>query len=441
MLKVFNDCFVALDPNPLETRLPESCPSTIDTFVRCCTDRDPSKRLSIRDVIKFLNSCLKRAETDELQSREPLIIQVDLEPDYLAAILARADDEDFVRSELLRRLQARGDSLGETTRFFISEFRSKYAEPSRSSEIVPLLLQDVNGFLDQVRKVLKRKRALRELSFWLRETFENYVFESIHDVLFPCLVAAQVSINTPLRTQVQALQSISLADLNPKPEALAPGEQAYEPAIQTLQEITTSTTPRRKVQALQRAFEQVSSVILEHSTGDIGADELKTVYRYILIKAQIPNLHSQLFYMEEFTKGGDTDDELKYKSSLCDLEAFTQYARDHLVTDSRLVPAGNIERELIEHMREQSKANVAQLCSILKHLTSHLTQHPDSRTTELPADMQPHEPDLKWLLPALEVLGLHLEQRLLAVVEVYPRFLYNRVLVCMQETLMQSSRR
>jgi len=94
-------------------------------------------------------------------------------------------------------------------------------------------------------------------------------------------------------------------DNNPPPSFPATSKSSYDSAIDTLGRISTSYSPMEKIEVIRRTFAKIHEDIDEHHKGSrqvLAMDDLFPIFQYIVIRARVPHLGSEIKFIEDLVE-------------------------------------------------------------------------------------------------------------------------------------------
>lgn len=79
-------------------------------------------------------------------------------------------------------------------------------------------------------------------------------------------------------------------------------DETYLEAIETLQQLKTTFSPLEKLMVIRQTFQKISKVAQERLGPDYrwNMDDLLPVFLYIVVRARIPELGSELYFISDF---------------------------------------------------------------------------------------------------------------------------------------------
>ncbi|KAL0214786.1 hypothetical protein P9112_006970 [Eukaryota sp. TZLM1-RC] len=143
----------------------------------------------------------------------------------------------------------------------------------------------------------------------VEQTIEDYLFPQIYTKLTTLCGSDDDVLMTK---QYERFSSISQQELKVSTEMLDPSLSPWSHAIAKISTLPFSPTPTRKLHVILSAAQSVYSNpnIAEDTT--IGADVFVPIFIYILLKAKIPNIWTEIKFIHEYSSERHVHGELGY---------------------------------------------------------------------------------------------------------------------------------
>lgn len=165
---------------------------------------------------------------------------------------------------------------------------------------------------------------------------------------------------SPAHLGIPKIFWLQLAELPDSPQTDPP----YFRAISTLQQLPQLNTPMTKVNCLVETGNAIITAVRKHWEGKlepekllIGGDEFLPLFTYIIIKAGVPNLSSESFFLENFINDFTSKDQGGYLAvtlQTC-LSFLTQLKKDEMEKIATELMQKEMEKEKEKALNEQAQ--------------------------------------------------------------------------------------
>lgn len=190
-------------------------------------------------------------------------------------------------------------NLVQSIRSFIISFSNKPPDPEKDSALFQEFLNNMEV-------------AFRSHSLWATcsdeelestiEGLEKYVMRKLYNQAFAS-VPEEVNSDKQLFEKIRLLQQF----IQPKHLDIKPAfqnESSYMLAQKELQKISSHKAPRDKLMCIFNCCKVINDLLLNvtYTSGEysVGADDFLPVLIYVIIKANPPQLHSNLLYIQRY---------------------------------------------------------------------------------------------------------------------------------------------
>mmetsp|Transcript_33800 Transcript_33800/g.84821 ORF Transcript_33800/g.84821 Transcript_33800/m.84821 type:complete len:607 (-) Transcript_33800:429-2249(-) len=221
--------------------------------------------------------------------------------------------KDAALNYLKKRLESHLHPLGRLVYHFVRYFDGLYGErmvnQKKNITLLPGAIQDLQNFQEKMLATvvgcfpdLHRDEFMEDVSY---RAVELAYFPRIYRVLFTLRKLHDRQRNIVMSEKLRELRKVELADLG-----IAAGgtHEDLEGAITCLQKIAGSHVPTEKLELLMATFDQIFAFIEKKKQGSgsegpdmWGADTVFPIFQYVMIKADIADIHSEYKMMADFT--------------------------------------------------------------------------------------------------------------------------------------------
>ncbi|ELR16532.1 uncharacterized protein ACA1_167220 [Acanthamoeba castellanii str. Neff] len=256
--------------------------------------------------------------------------------------------------------------------YYRQAFARRYSTSRHSNSALSAAVSDVKLFIKFLLDFLVN--LADDLSFFEMKARPYYflcevIFPLLHDILFERIKANHTHKNNFVSKKMASFQHLTLEDLGAPEEWRLKGvSQPYAPQIEALKQLPRLPSPYLKARLLQEVFDDVVAEADQHHRGKVklvaGFDDTIAVIQYLLLKAQIPHIYSEYYFMDVFLEE-TTNDELALRFVLGKLGGFIQM----MFEDNMEVPIGSVKDALIEAVAEREcPEDTALIASIFSHI-------------------------------------------------------------------------
>lgn len=236
-----------------------------------------------------------------------------------------------VKQSLMHIFQSSYHPLGKLVSEFVNIFSSLYNKPEQYFMQLPCAVDDLQAFLNLlsnsfVSQFLKCQVTHEDCS----EALHEAVFEDISSTLLAmynitheekdnaCDIKIKEILTLPLRQQFAVcgidekfwnpIQEIIENDFRLKAVDLAPSadKAPFQNALNAMRSMAVQKTVTKKLKSVKDAATRVES-LLKRLMDQFGADEFLPMFCFIMVCSEVPKLHSECCFMEDFM-----DDNLRF---------------------------------------------------------------------------------------------------------------------------------
>lgn len=462
LVKVLYNARMALDNWEQIDLLPEACTHDLAQLVDSCLNVDSAKRPSVGDCVKVLSHAIRsqrdmcrsggskeRLGVAEMDNLQPIAhdLQLPLPATIEKYLLADPDWRSRV-ANIQRMLTNKSgpfaDIVGAFRLAFAERYSSRLSCPSTVlaavSEVKALATVMVNHLLPLVADSDDGSSF-----FALKEAVAGEgIYVSLHDMVFERIESNHKHKDELISQKMASWQHLTLAALGAPVEWCLRTAQPYSRQIEDLQHLPRLASPYRKAALLRQVFGDAIAEAQRSHQGRkplaTGYDDTVAVIQYLMLKAQIPRLYSEYYYMDVLLDEA-TNEELELRSLLGKMGGFIEM----VLEDSLEVPIGSVKDALLEATAQrEAPKDTALLADIFAFIAQALEQTPlDNAMLPIPIPIKerieqaalaeywneshPSEDGPQWLDRLLLLAGVRLHREQFYLATRYSPVLYHEL--------------